>query len=350
MKNVALIIKCSVFIVFLSTFNISIVHAQEDLGLCPPGYDQGIVSTGFVECYRESSRRSTREQAELERLQREAICNANPNSAVTSSNILGTPSGGFFSMVTCTVTREIPPGTVLCPDNSEEVYRAFDVLICQNFGSASATAEEAQAALNTQVAECTAAIGGRVVDSELSEETFDDVTFFSSSLACAFATAATDVIECPFGFDERSRDEDSIECLFSDRSYESIEEAQEANTATQGICTGTTAGLGRVTEFLVGETSNDRFFSMVECTVNIPRFGEFSDQSTLRACDASCTEEVQQARPCLNGGQVGGPGCIGPGTQVVEQRCNTGIDRDGLCPLVIVPEAIVAPLLLDDDD
>lgn len=352
MKNIKLAVKCCGLILLLSMFtNTPLVHAEEDLGLCPDGFDQGIVTTGFVECYRESGRRSTREQAEAERLEREAVCNANPNSEVTSSAILGTPSGGFFSAVTCTVSREVPEGTVLCPTTSEEIYRAFDVLICRDFGNAAETAAEAQAALDTQIAECNAAEGGRVLQTNLSEEEFDDIVFFTSSVTCAFATAATDIIECPLGFEETDRDDNMIRCVLNERPFESLDEANAANTAAQSLCTDTTAGLGTVDEFTTtGETSNSEFFSLTICNIRIPRFGDYEDDSVIRACDASCTEEVIESRECLNGGVVGGPGCIDPATRQIVKRCNTGPDKDGLCPLVITPSAILKPLLLDDEE
>lgn len=347
MNNNALVLKsCLIIIAFLSTFNSSLVHAEGDLGLCPAGFEQGVVSTGFVECLRESSRRSTREQAELERLQREAICEAHPNSAVTSSAVFAEDDGRFFSMVVCTVTRSIPPGTVLCPDNSEEVYRAFDTLICQDFGNASLTAAQAQSALAEQIEACTSVAGGQIIDTELGEELFDDVMFFTSSVVCSLTTAAVDNIECPFGFRETDRDEDSIECEAEDRTHETLEEAESTSSNNMSICTDTTAGLGSVNpESMIGMTSNDGFFSLVVCDINIARFGEFEDSATIRACDATCTEEIEQARMCLNGGTIGGPGCIESSTQLVERRCNTGPLRGGSCPLV-TPMTDVTPLIL----
>jgi len=92
------------------------------------------------------------------------------------------------------------------------------------------------------------------------------------------------------------------------------------------------------------------FFSTVDCTINIPSFSEFDDQAVLRACDATCTEEVEQSRECLNGGDVGGPGCLGPGTQIIVRKCNTGPDPQGLCPLIVTPMTNVVPLLLLDED
>jgi hypothetical protein len=339
-------------ILLLASFSyVPIAHAQSgDLGLCPNGYTQGLVTTGFVECHRESSRRSTREEAELLRLQREAVCNAHPNSQITSSEIIGTSSGGFFARLICTVTRDIPEGTTLCPDNSEEVYRAFDTLVCQNFGSSFDTTEEAQTELDSQIADCTAAPGNSVLQTELSEEMFDGLTFYTASLACAFSTAATDTIECPFGFRETNRDENTIECEVNDREIETLAEAQEINLANQSICTDTTAGLATVNEqSMAGESSNSEFFSLVVCDIKIPSYGDFTDQNIIRACDASCTEEVEQVRVCLNGGIIGGPGCIEESTQMIVRRCNTGTQAGGLCQLVITP-TVVPILLLDDDD
>lgn len=338
-----LLLQCAIF-------QVSTVHAQSgDLGLCPSGYQQGIVNTAFVECHRESSHTSTRAEAELLRIQREAVCNAHPNSIITSSEIVGTSSGSFYARLICTVTRAVPPGTTLCPDNSEEVYRAFDQLVCQYFGNAYATAQEARQSLAAQISECKATTGGVVIESELKEESFDDLTFYSTSLACGLPTAATDIIECPFGFYENSRDENTIECSDHDEAIETLAEARAQNQTIQSICTDTTAGLGTVNDdTMVGESSNSKFFSLVVCDIKIPSYGDFRDAKVVRACDNSCTEDIEQVRACLNGGTIGGPGCIQPSSRVIVRRCNTGPDRDGLCPLVLAPMTIVPLLLLDE--
>jgi len=332
-------------------FQVSTVQAQsEDLGLCPSGYDQGIVSTTFVECHRESSHVSTREEAELLRIQREAVCNAHPNSIITSSEIVGDSEGRYYARLICTVTRAVPPGTTLCPDNSEEVYRAFDQLVCQYFGDADLTVQEAQQSLATQISECNATTGGVVIESELKEGSIDDLTFYFASLACGLPTAATDIIECPFGFDENNRDENTIECSDRDDAIETLAEAQAKNQTSQSICTDTTAGLGTVSDSRVeAETSNSKFFSLVVCDIKIPRYGDFRDATVVRACDNSCTEDIEQVRACLNGGTVGGPGCTQASSRVVTRRCNTGPERDGLCPLALAPMTIIPSLLLDDE-
>ncbi len=338
-----LLLQCAIF-------QVSTVHAQSgDLGLCPSGYDQGVVTTTFVECHRESSHVSTRAEAELLRIQREAVCNAHPNSIITSSEIIGDSSGRFYARLICTVTRTVPPGTTLCPDNSEEVYRAFDQLMCQYFGNAYETVQEAQQSLATQISECNATTGGVVIESKLMEESFDDLTFYSTSLVCGLPTAATDIIECPYGFDENNRDENTIECSDHDNAIETLAEAQAQNQTIQSICTDTTAGLGTVNnETMVGESSNSKFFSLVVCDIKIPSYGPFRDANVVRACDNSCTEDIEQVRACLNGGTVGGPGCIQPSSRVIVRRCNTGPERDGLCPLALAPMTIIPSLILDE--
>lgn len=355
MNRIAPLIFASMLAVLLSAVSqVSIVYAQsEDLGLCPFGFDQRIVTTGFVECYRRTTR-DTLEEAELGRLQREAVCNANPNSRVTSSAIVGTSNGRFEVRITCTVSRSIPPGTVLCPANSEEVYRAFDTLVCQDFGNPFPTIQQAQISLNAQIAACNAAPGGSVLESELTENIFtedpEDLTFFSASVACRFTTAATNNIECPFRFDEVHRDDNIIVCEADDQDLENLAAAEVINQSNQSICTDTTAGLGLVNGASVGQSSNLDFFSLVVCNISIPRYGDFADQSIIRACDATCTEEIQQARACLNGGVIGGPGCIEASTQAIERSCNTGTKSDGLCPLIIAPSTIIPLLLLDDEE
>lgn len=331
----------------------SIAYAQsEDLGLCPSGYSQGLVTTGFVDCYRESSRRSDRDEAERDRLEREAICLANPNSSVFSSRIIGTSSGRFFSEITCQVTRQIAAGTTLCPSNSAEVFRAFDTLVCEYFGSASTTLAGSEAALQTQSAECVNDFGGRVLKSGVEMEVAQgDIDFFFTSLSCATEIPPLDVFECPVGFDETGRSDTLLECEFENFSYETLAEAQAANAEEQLICTGTTAGLGVVENSVVeASTSGSGFFTRLECNVNIPMYGEFADSEVLRACDATCTETVEQLRICLNGGTAGGPGCLESATKEIERGCHTGIDLEGLCPLSVAPMTVVVPLLILDEE
>ncbi len=361
MINTISIFKRTLFVFALGALsNTALVHAQseDDLGLCPGGFNQGLVTTGYVDCNRNSGQTSDIEEAEFDRLQREAICLANPNSQVQSSEIVAnSDSTRFFSRITCRVTRAVAPGTVLCPDDSTEVFRAFDTLACQYFGMASTTAAGAQTMLDEQTTDCLSNFGGRVLLSSVRMETSDTssgqmVDFFRTSFACAKEIQPLDVFECPLGFDQqRGSNDDMLICEFSERSLETLAEAQALNTQVQEICTGTTAGLGVVSDSnTFASTSGEGFITEMICTVAIPRFGDFADDSVARACDATCTESIVQVRSCLNGGEVGGPGCTLPDTQTIERRCNTGPDRAGLCPVSVVPAANVAPLLLLDDD
>ena len=350
MNKLVLMIKSVILIGLFSTFSYTAtVSAEEETGLCPDGYAEGQVTTGFVDCHRESGSFNDIEDAELARLQREAVCNATPNAEIIYSEVEVNSSGRFFARLVCRVNRPVPPGTKLCPDDSQEVFRAFDTLVCQYFGNVVATVQEGNAALTAQSTECTNVVGGRVLESSIRQDEFDEIPFFFTSLACGVQIPATDIFDCPWTFHENSRDEDLLECEFSDDSFMTLAEAQNSNAATQLICTDTTAGLGTVTESLVGEGSPGEFFNTVVCEIRLPRYGPFSDDSILRACDASCTEQVSQSRMCLNGGQAGGPGCTEPATQVIDRRCNTGVDRDGLCPLIHEPATIYAPLLLEED-
>ena len=334
----------------ISAAFISPAFAQsEDLGLCPSGYSQGLVSTGFVDCYDTSSSNSNREVAEADRLEIEAACNLTPNSEITNSAILVNSSDRFFASVTCTITRVIPAGTVLCPGDSQEVYRAFNTLVCKYFGNAVATMPEAQTMLTAQSSECTA-VPGLILTSSIGEDSIDDTAYFFTNLECAIVTAQVDVIQCPYGFLKTGENNDILECRKNMRDYESLAEAQAANDVDQALCVDTTSGLGSVVDFQIGLTSLQLFFSEVTCEVRKPRFGDFSDQTVLRACDATCTTTIEQTRDCLNGGVIGGPGCVGPGTQEIERRCNTGPSRDGLCPLDISTPTVITPLLLLDED
>lgn len=350
MIKIICLLKLSVFVILLNTLvGTSTAHAQEDLGLCPDGYDQGTVRTESVDCYRSTSARSDRADAELLRLQREAVCLATPNAEVTSSLILTNSSGNFFAEIVCTVGRPIPADTILCPDDSEEVVRAFDTLVCKYFGSSVLTMADGVDVIAAQTTECTTDFTGRVLMSGINEETFEDVTFFTTFLSCAREIPATDIIECPYTFFENSRDENTILCSAGQSGFETIEEAEEANAAVQEICTGTTAGLGSVTNFVTA-SSSDTFTSFVECEISIAKYGPFADSEILRACDASCTTEIEQARACLNGGTIGSVGCTEPSTQVVVEKCNTGPDRDGLCPAMNNPATNIIPLIILDED
>jgi hypothetical protein len=329
------------------------VLAQVDLGLCPDGYQQGIVETGFVECYRNSGNRSNREDAEFDRLQREAVCLSVPNSEVTRSEILLTGSGQFYSSITCTITRQNPAGTVLCPDGADEIFRAFDTLVCQYFGSAANTRPAARTVLNENSAACSADAGGTVIDSRIFEADGlePDTTFFYSNLSCAFAIPATDIFQCPVGFEINFQTEDVLECDRFDTGFGTFDAATSANANIQMICSSTTGGLGTVTENVVGaDTSNNSFFSDITCLIDLPRYGEFRDGDIVRACDESCTEDLEQTRRCLNGGQVGGPGCSEADVQVITQACNTGTIVTTACPIKGVPSAQIVPLLILEED
>lgn len=356
MKKINLLLKISTLLLLLSLLSHSgpVFAQEEDTGLCPDGYNEGIVETGFVECYRESTRRTDRADAEFDRLEREAVCLAEPRSAVTSSEIIQDSNGRYYSRITCTITRVVPADTVLCPADSDEIYRAFDTLVCQYFGSASITMPAAQAVLADNVTACSSASGGTVINSRVfMAEGIDDQVFFYSNLSCAFAIPATNVFECPVGFDERTRTEDMLECRRFDTDFATQAEASAAQDNVEQICTGTTAGLGTIGFTAVSPDTSvqpNTFFSEVNCLINLPRYGEFRDDQIVRACDATCTEDIQQIRNCLNGGVVGGPGCIEPDTQIITEDCNTGTDINSACPVLGIPAANIVPLILLDDE
>jgi len=340
-----------IFLLTLSGSNIA--HAENSLDLCPIGFDEGLITTGYVDCHRRSSTFDRRSDAELARLQREAVCLATPNAQLTQSQIRAS-GDRFFAELTCRVNRPVPAGTVLCPDNTEEVSRAFDTLVCKYFGTAETSAQAAQAVVTAQSTDCVNNFNGRVLKANVFMELFnnngeEEVDFYTTFVSCAREIAPTDIIECPYSFYEIDDDENSLSCFLRENGFETLAEAQQANQQQQSICTTTTDGLGSV-EDSVAASSSDTFISRVTCEVNIARYGEFSDQSTIRACDASCTEEIQQARVCLNGGQIGRTGCTAASTQNVERRCNTGPDPDGLCPLVLAPSTVVPLILLDEEE
>jgi len=235
----------------------------------------------------------------------------------------------------------------MCPDDSREAFRAFGTLICEFFESQVETTEEGDTVLTDFTTQCVTGAGGSVLNSGVFMRT-DDNGFFIE-LDCSIAIPVVNVVECPFDFRRLFGGEDMIRCEREDMGLETLAEAEEALQTARDDCMDSTLGLGKVMEFSVGKnTSDNTYFSEVICMVAIPRFGDFADDNVIRACDTTCTEEIGQLRGCING-DPGDPGCIGPLTRSVEQRCNTGPDRDGLCPLEIVAPAIVTPLLLDDE-
>ncbi|GGZ95946.1 hypothetical protein GCM10008090_00150 [Arenicella chitinivorans] len=341
------------FTAILSTA--SLVYADEETGLCPENFTEGVVTTGYVDCFRTTGATSDREEAERRRLVREAECIAEPRSELIFSAVLSNSSGDFFPSLICRINRVVPAGTILCPDDSLEVYRAFDTLACEYFGSAANTMATAQQALAQDEAACLAQSGGSVLVSavRIAESQDDDELFYFTDLSCGFTIPPTDTFECPVGFEELSRDEDLLSCQRLDSGLPSETEANRVNQQVREICSATTGQLGSVVfSTVVVDTSFDQpaFTSGVECEINLPRYGDYVDGDILRACDATCTLDIQEVRPCLNGGTAGGPGCSGVATRTVTRRCNTGKDRDGLCPLKGVPESNVLPLLLLDDD
>ncbi len=326
----------------------------QDTGLCPDGYNEGTVTTAYVDCHRISSQRSDRADAEGDRLAREAVCIAVPRGVVHSSVIEETTSGNFFSRITCRVGRVVVPGTVLCPDGSDEIFRAFDSLVCQYFGSAANSEAQAIADQAGLVTTCTSATPpGSVLTSSIKlANSADNEPFYFSELSCGFDIPAVDVFDCPVGFNENSRTEDLITCTRRDYGLISFNVAQATNQGVENLCVNTTAGLGEVTfsSFSADTSGNNTFFSDVECEINIPRYSNFVNGNTIRACDASCTEDIEQLRTCLNGGVPGQPGCIGPTTQVVTRKCNTGSSRESACPFMDVTPTVLVPLLLLDED
>lgn len=326
-------------------------NAEEDLGLCPDNFSQRLVTTTLVECFEQTRNRSDREEAERERIEAEALCLFTPNASIASSDIFSTSSGGaFFAQIVCEVSRPVPPGTTLCPEGSEELLRAFDSVFCGYFGTPAPDMAGAQAQLAEQTTACTAA-SGRSLRSEIMMDELDDETpFFFAETSCVLSTAAVDVFECPPDFRELRRDTDSISCLFDESGFNSMGEAQATVDAAAAICETTTAGLGTVSDQIARETSNNEFVAIVECDILIPRFGDFADGDVVRACDASCTLDLEQNRPCVNGGVIGGPGCTAEASQVITQRCNTGPDPAGLCPFPVTTTTVIPTLLLGDDE
>lgn len=333
----------------------SVVYADDETGLCPENFTEGVVTTGYVDCFRTTSATSDREEAERRRLVREAECIAEPRSELIFSAVLSNSAGDFFPSLICRINRVVPPGTILCSDDSLEIYRAFDTLACEYFGSAANTMAMAQQALAEDEAACLAQTGGSVLVSavRLAESQDDDELFYFTDLSCGFAIPATDVFECPVGFEELSRTEDLLSCQRLDSGLPNEAEANRVNQQVQQICSSTTGQLGSVVfSTIVADTSFEQpaFTSGVECEIDLPRYGDYVDGDILRACDASCTLDIQEVRSCLNGGTAGGPGCSGPATRTVTRKCNTGKDRNSLCPLLGVPETTVVPLLILDDD
>ncbi len=331
------------------------VYAQEETGLCPDGFREGIVTTGYVDCFRESRSDSDLEEVELLQLEREAVCLATPNSELISSEITVDNNGRYTARLICRINRNVSPETVICPEPSLEVYRAFSNLICRFPGSAALTETDARAAQAEDEASCLAASPmGTIVDSSVRIFlSASDEPFYTSNVACGFTIPATDIFACPVGFEEDRRSEDLLECTRRDLGLPTMDEANLVNSNVRSICENNTAGLGVVenSEVQLNTTTGlDDFFSIVECHISLPRYSDFQDGEIIRACDESCTEDIEQTRRCLNGGTVGGPGCSESDAQIVTQKCNTGTVLTSACPLLGVPSANIVPLLLLDDE
>jgi len=139
---------------------------------------------------------------------------------------------------------------------------------------------------------------------------------------------------------------DIIRCVDTEIRLETLEEAQTEADSMALQCTEGTNGLGTVIEqqATAGSIANT-FTALVFCDVSVARFVASSD-NVVRACDASCTEEIEQVSVCVNG-VVGETGCIGDPSQVFERRCTTGSDAAGLCPTPnMVP---MTTLLLEEE-
>jgi len=328
--------------------------ASDAADLCPENFPSSIETVTHIDCFRVSSAQSDREDAEFLRLQREAECIAEPNSELIRSEIIVDRNGRFFASLTCRISLPVPEDTIACPDDSVEVYRAFNYLACKYFGTAANTEAMANASLLNDIVACESAdpVGTVLASSVMvAESADDDEPFFFSELSCGFNIPAIDVFECPVGFEEQSRTEDLLRCEREDEGIIDLDSAIDLNAQVQSICTTTTASLGSVvnTEIFL-DTSSNTFESEVDCEIALPRYGEFVDGEILRACDATCTEELEQVRPCING-SVGDPGCTEEESQIVVQTCNTGTRLDSACPLLGVPAANIIPfLLLDEED
>ena len=112
------------------------------------------------------------------------------------------------------------------------------------------------------------------MESSVRIDSYDNIPYFFTSLACATQIPATNEIECPFGFNENSRTDTLLKCSTFESGFDSLAEANDANQSAQAFCTDTTAGLGTVTDFMTA-SSNDNFISSVNCEIRIPRFSDF---------------------------------------------------------------------------
>lgn len=344
-----------VFFVYLafSSELVPVAQAEGGSDLCPENFPEALVTTGHVDCFRVTSTLSDRDAVELLRLQREAECLAEPRSELIRSEIIVRSNGQFQASLTCRINLVVPNDTILCPDGSVEVYRAFNFMACRYFGSASLTLGAANTALASDTSACLAAEpAGQVLSSaiQIAESADDDEPFFFTNVDCGFEIPAIDVFECPIGFDEEGRTEDELRCEREDFGLPDLEQANSLNDQVQAICTDTTAGLGSVEGAEISfDDSSDTFSLEVDCDIALPRFGEFSGDEVVRACDATCTEDIEQTRQCING-DIGDPGCTEAATQILVEDCNTGTLRTSACPVLGIPAANIVPLLLLDEE
>jgi len=312
----------------------------------------------------------------------ELACEGLSGTVFGSSGVV-TSSGeiiGFGANGSCSNLSAEVGGVVSCPTNVldqnfvprefSEQSRTAEELICTNF----ANTEEDLANVENL---CTSLLGV-VIDNGSSIFT-----------QCSFpAVAPTNPLVCPDGFRAYRSTAEVLNCIASPQSdsvssvQTLVDTANQACTDAAGVFASTEVGeiqisqgfgrprakqLGPIQAQPQGEvvtvpvTGSGLFGANVTCAIDQSAasgtdpaddqtfFSPFAfEGEVVRACDATCTRDIELSRECING-EVGDPGCEGPITTQEVRDCNTGLG--GLCPIdveTILPGALF--LLLPEEE
>lgn len=238
----------------------------------------------------------------------------------------------------CCFSSMVYAQTAACPSGYTETNRTATVLKCTVLDAAPSSMEEAEELKVQLTASCTAFAGATLVSSSTG---FASAGGWFAQAACDVPRGVTNARVCPTGFVESFRNETILMCNGFSIAATS-DEAKDLQTANKDVCTATMAA-AIVETYGPVSTSTSGFIAYVNCQITLPIWGEFVNSSIVRACDATCTQEAEQTRVCING-DIGIPNCLGTTTQTVIQECNTG--TAGLCPFSVVPPTM---LLLDEE-
>ena len=299
----------------------------------------------------------------------------NLSGTVFGSSSVVSSSGeiiGFGANGSCTDISAEVGGVVSCPTDVldqnfssrtfSEQNRTADELVCITFPSPEDLADIENL--------CTSLLGD-VVN-----------TGSSFSTTCSFpAVAPTNPLVCPDGFRAYRSTAEVLNCIATPQSDSAssvqtmVDAANQTCTDAVGVFASTEIGEIQISQGFGGlrgkqlgpiqaqpqgavvsvpVTSSGLFGANVTCAIDQTAasgtepaddsaeepaeepasFSPFVFTRVIRACDATCTEDLELVRECING-EVGEPGCEGSLTMLETLDCNTG--SAGLCPAEVQP-------------